>query len=364
MHLTLVIPSLACGGVERVVATMANYWAACNHKVTVLTFDDGGEPPFFPLSSNVRHIPLALNRDSSNAAKALRNNFRLIRTLRSYIHNSHPDIVISFLTRTNVRTLLAAFGLNVPVIVSERADPKIENPGRIWKLLRRLTYRSASGIVAHTRASAAYLSQLLKLEVADIPNPVCVTSDAHRSPTPGKPTIVAAGRLELEKGYDVLIESFSRVAHDIEGLTLRIFGDGAERTKLESLRSQLGLDSRVSLPGQTREISSALDEATLFIAPSRFEGFGNSICEAMARGIPVIASDCSGPREIITPGTDGVLVPIEDVEALAAEMARLLKDIEERQRLGNAASQIRNRFSLESVMDRWDALITRCTTAQ
>src|ERR1044072_3158441 len=156
MRLTLVISSLACGGAERVMSVMANYWAARAWDVPLLTLDDGSAPPFYDIDDRVRHSALGLAGNSRNRAYGLQNNSRRISGLRRAIRNSRPDAVISFMDKTNVVTLLAAQGLNVPVIVSEHTDPFLNSIGGIWKQLRKWTYPLADMIIVLSKAALDY----------------------------------------------------------------------------------------------------------------------------------------------------------------------------------------------------------------
>src|SRR4030095_10514384 len=172
MELTLVISSLQGGGAERVMTNMANYWAAKQLKVTLLTFDDGTIPPFYTLDSRFRHIPLAVARQSETIATALRNIVNRVWSLRRAIRDSQPDAVISFMDKTNVTTLLATRGSNVPVIVSERIDPRMQPLDKSWERLRRLMYAWANLIVVQSEPALKYFPDSLQARAQVIPNPV------------------------------------------------------------------------------------------------------------------------------------------------------------------------------------------------
>jgi glycosyltransferase involved in cell wall biosynthesis len=280
-------------------------------------------------------------------------------------------VVVSFLNYTNVLALAACRGLPVPVIVSERADPRVVDIGPAWSALRRLTYRNCALLIAQTPTIARLFEPLACGRVRVIPNPVqlpAATPAAAAAAQPAvlqEPTILALGRLHHQKGFDLAIRALALLPAECDAWKLVILGEGPARQELEAIRDELGLAARVSLPGAVPEPGAWLRQAQIFLLPSRSEGFPNALCEAMAAGLPVVAADCrSGPADIITPEVDGLLVPPEDPRALAAALARLARSPELRTRLARNAPAVVERFSLTSVLAAWDGAFRETMSAR
>ncbi|MFS0515901.1 glycosyltransferase family 4 protein [Nostoc sp. UIC 10607] len=361
MRLTLIIYSLTYGGAERVMSIMANYWAAKEWQITILTFDDN-KISQFDLDNRVFYTPLGIASKSSNAIIGIYNNLKRIRTLRNAIINSAPDALISFTSKTNVITLLATRYLNIPVVVSERSNPSKTSLGGNWKHLRQQTYPFADRIVFQTKRARDYFPLKLQTNSCIIPNMVVLPPIEKQlsDKVLRERSLIAMGRFVPEKGFDLLLQAFAQLKERYPEWTLTILGDGILRPELEALRNQLGLSDRVHFPGMVKNNYGFLQQAEIFIMSSRFEGFPNALCEAMACGLPVISTDCpSGPREIIRDGIDGILVLNEDVSALAAAMERLMSDEKERKSLAVRAPEIIKRFSVEKIMGMWEQLLAQ-----
>lgn len=380
MRLTLVIGTLDGGGAERMATIMANYWAAKDREVTILTTHFAGQRPSYALHPCVKHLDLGhqpiysqpmdsnesapiigLIRGCSQAERAgLPQTTRLLK-LRAAIQSTAPQVVISFMDYTNLRVLLATHGLGLPLIVSEQCDPN-ENPlDAGWELLRRRLYSQASYVTVLTEESLRYFSSVSGIRGRIIPNAltpdVFSSSDEMPRPKNGK-TLLAVGRLGHEKGYDLLLIAFALVANKHPDWTLEIVGDGPVRAYLESCVRKHRLTERVRMPGFTRRPFDAMRRADLFVLSSLDEGFGTVLIEAMACGLAVVSFDCpSGPRHIIRDGIDGVLVPPRDAQAMAAALDHLMGDESERRRLAAKAPEVVERFGVEKVMGMWEELI-------
>jgi len=341
--------------------TLCNRWAERGWDVTLATFDDGSVAPYFPLTPGVRHVSLALQRRANGVFRSVVDNLWRVRRLRRFVAQERPDCILSFIDETNVLALLAAKGTGIPVVVSERTDPAQHPIPCPWRILRRVTYPWARAIVLQTRAAAAYFPPSWASRIAVVPNPV--PKVAPVPPAPGSPDgrmhrIVGMGRLEKEKGFDLLIRAFASFAATLPEWDLTILGDGPERDALAAEIARSGLTRRIALPGREPDAIGVLQHADLFVLSSRYEGFPNALCEAMACGLPVIAFDCpSGPAEIVRDRVDGLLVPAEDEAALSAAMARLIADPEGRRRMGARAAEVSDRFSVERIASLWERIL-------
>ena len=214
--------------------------------------------------------------------------------------------------------------------------------------------------MVQTAGASKYFLPKFRQTLTIIPNPVPAASEAQAgsSDYSARRRILGVGRLSVEKGFENLLYAFAQVRTRYPDWSLVIVGEGPQRPVLESLRERLGLSESVSLPGLEPTLWDCSNRVGLFVLCSHFEGFPNALCEAMARGIPVIATDCpSGPREIIDDGENGLLVPPGDVGALADAMIALLSDPIRRARMGDCARGITLRFGLEMVMRMWEDVL-------
>lgn len=362
VRITFVISSLSAGGAERVMSVIANHLVGRGFSVTVITLGASGSD-FFRIDGRITRIALGVRGHSRGIARAVWNNCKRLFRLRSAIVGSAPDIVISFLDTVNVLTLLATRFMGIPVVVSERTDPRQHRLGRVWNWLRSWSYPQAAMLVVQTDKVLEWaVSKVGHNRSIVIPNPV-IKEEANNPESEQlvpSPYVLAVGRLGREKGFDLLLHAFGKICHLRSGWSLVILGEGPERTSLEAMARDLGIEERVHMPGRHKNPRAVMSRASLFVLPSRFEGFPNALLEAMSCGLPVISFDCpSGPGEIVRHGVDGVLVPPEDVDALASAILDLITHPEKRQRYASRAMDAADQFSMERVMGMWEGLLQK-----
>lgn len=371
MRMALVISSLECGGAQRAVCLMAQYWAARDHDVTVVTLSNESTD-HFRLNERVKRISLDMEQSSTGIRKAIGNNIRRVRGLRSILREVAPHLVVSFMDQVNVLTLLASIDLSIPIIVSERIDPRVAPLRRAWSMLRHLSYRRARAVVVQTESVRGWAARLVApARVRVIPN--AIDSKLAMEPPSSRQAerkIVAIGRLTEQKGFDLLLHAFAKVGAAKNRWTLEIIGDGPGREMLGEMARKLAIGQRIRFVGRVSSPWELLKRASLFVLSSRYEGFPNAVLEAMACGVAVISFDCpSGPREIITHGVNGVLVPAGDVEQFARAMEELMTNDCERRRIAENGRRDVGRFTLDRIMSTWDQLteeiaITNCSGPQ
>jgi glycosyltransferase involved in cell wall biosynthesis len=370
-RVALVISSLDAGGAERVISIMANHWASRGRGTTVIT-NDSAATDFYALDPRVTRIALGVAGESHGVRQAVARNAHRIGRLRSAIRSAQPDVVISFMTSTNVLSLIAGGLERVPVIVSERTDPTQEPVSPIWNGLRRLAYPRAHAVVVQTPEVQSWADRFLQPErVHTIPNPVVLPpetlaerEDSRRAFPDARRRVVAMGRLHQQKGFDVLLRAFAKCRVDSPDWALTIIGEGEERSRLQALVSELALEESVEMLGRVKNPFVILRRADLFVLSSRYEGFPNALLEAMAAGAPVVATDCrSGPRHIVRQDIDGLLVPPEDVDALADAMGGLMRHDLQRRALAARAAEVKDRFSVDRVIAQWEHLLEQALPA-
>ena len=361
-RLTIVIHSLTGGGSEHAAAAMASHWAEAGRDVVLLTLDSV-ENDQIKYSPKVERIGLGVLSNSNGIWSAIKANHQRVTILRAALLKSAPDRVISLNDRTNVLTLIAARHLNLRVVVAERTDIRHHRIGRAWQWLRKRTYPTACSIIVQTEAVRSAVERFAGTSpVHVIPNSISLPSTGSTKPNlvlaDGRNWFVAVGRLSHEKGLDQLVDAFALAAEMCPDWNLLIVGDGPEKNRLlETIRSS-NLDHRIQLPGWIESPWTAIPKSSIAVLPSRYEGFPNSLLEAMSNGLASIAFNCeSGPSEIISHNENGLLVSPGDIPALANAMQSLANSPALRTRLSEVAPRVNDRFSPARIFARWEAVL-------
>lgn len=366
MKLLFFIYSLASGGAERVTANLANYWAGKGWNVTIVTIVSQ-EWDFYRLRPDVLRIALELRSDSTSVLMGIRNNMARIRALRAILKRERPDMTVGMMSTANCLLALAALGTGILTVGSERVHPPKMPLGRSWDWLRRKTYSRLGAVVAQTALSAEWLKVHAGVRLSRvIPNPV-VYPLARQEPLVSPPSrksdkdlqglLLAAGRLDRQKGFDRLLAAFAMLASQFPGWRLAIVGEGSDRADLEQQAADLHVSRCVVMPGTVGNIGDWYEAADVYVMTSRFEGFPNTLVEALAYGLPAVSVDCvTGPRDILRHGIDGLLVPEDNEKALVSALRELMENRHLRRRFASRAVEVRERYSLTVVALMWEDL--------
>jgi glycosyltransferase involved in cell wall biosynthesis len=352
------------GGTIRTTLTLTGALAR-THDVEIVSVLRRRERPFFALPAGVRVRALEDRRRASRPARVLGRLPSLLIHPEDY---AYPWCSLW----TDVRLLRGLRGLRGGTLVGTRpalnllaarlAHPSVTVIGqehlnfgahrpRLAAEIRR-HYGRLDALTVLSSDDRRDYGALLGGRVHQIPNPV-TELDGGVADGAAK-VVVAAGRLNTQKGFDLLLEAWRPVARRHPDWTLRIYGSGPERAALE--RAAAGLP--VELPGRTDALGAAMAAGSLFVLSSRWEGFGLVLVEAMGKGLPVVSFDCPrGPSDIVTPGEDGLLVPAEDVAGLTAALLELIEDPARRARMAAAARETARRYEPDAVVPHWDAML-------
>ena len=354
MRLLLVQGGFGAGGAEKVMAALANHRAGRGDQVHVAAMAMPPAGPFFTYDPAVRlHV--------IDAAPGLLRHPARAKGIRRLIAQTKPDLVVSFLTKVNCLTLIAALGTGVAVVVSERNNPA-QQSGRSWRRLQAALLPRAAGIAMQTSDAAADLPPAAARRARVIANPCSPIAFTPAVPS-SRCRFVAVGRLDPQKGFDRLIEAFAALPPDLPA-ELAIFGTGPLQEALQQQIQSLGATSRIRLAGQAASPAVWLGAGDVLVLSSRYEGFSNVLAEAATSGLPAVAFDCPfGVRDIIEDGVNGLVVPNGDLPALKGAMERLARDAALRERLSQSSQAVKARLDPARILAQWDALIAEAAPA-
>lgn len=349
----LCIASLGGGGAEHVMATLANYWVDQGVAVTLVTLDNPKQPDVYKLDSRIVRQIIFVPFTGTIFSKLVAHIRRFL-LLHDLMKREQPDVVLSFMTPTNILAIAASRGLNVHCVVAERTNPELYDYGLVNNCLRNLFYQLANVVVVQTQPIARWLKRRTSANIVVVPN--FLLREIPPITASPKKQILAVGRLVPEKRFDFLVSAFAKVANEFPEWSVLIMGEGSERQFLTTLIERLELTNRIHLCGFVNDPTDTLCRASIAVQPSRFEGFPNALLEAMACGLPAIATHQAGDM-LIKDGINGLLVPVDDVDQLADALRRLMENPELRAYLGENALQVRETYSQERVIRLWDEVL-------
>jgi len=354
--------SLTKGGAERVICNMCNEYLVEKYDITIISLM--AAEPEYALDSRIhfRTVDTAVSQYRQNMAlRFIRRRKKLVWLLQEITQEGAPQAVISFLPEPNFLITSLAKRFPFPVIISVRNDPAKEYGSKLRYWMMRALYPNADKYVFQTERAKDYFrfSEHIMANGTVIPNPINrefmgITPSAHRDKE-----IVTVGRLENQKAPLLLLYAFVKLQKEFPDYVLSFYGEGSLRNELEEEIKRLKLTEHVILKGNVDDVRSAIQDAALFVLPSNYEGMPNALMEAMALGIPCIATDCpcGGPAFLIQPEENGLLVPVGDEAALVQAMRSILSDGEAAARMGRKAQEITEKLNPDKIYGSWEYVL-------
>lgn len=353
------------GGVERMITTIMNEMVDRGHEVGLLTWDLTGAQSFYPMAEEIQWH--CLNQGSPYQKATLGLKIKRASAVRSIIKAFSPDVVVAFQSGMFVSLKGYTLGLGVPIIAAERnAISRFDHVknGKLKKSRVLTAFRFAQNVTLQCEEYRNEYPSYLANKIEVIPNPVATPKTYASSALPnaeGEYMLLSVGRLSYQKNYECLVRAFAEIESHFSNWKLTIVGEGEERSKLEALIAEKGLENRVALPGATEDVDAYYANANLFCLPSLWEGFPNALAEAMAHGVPSVGfADCSGVNSLIKDCKTGVLASInKDHSSLSKALAKLMGDDELRSDYGKTSCEYARSFQPRIIFDQWENLFKR-----
>lgn len=349
------INTIEAGGAQRVMVNLCQQFASHGYDVYLVTsYPVEWEYAF---TGEIHRINLENTRITDSF---LHRNCRRVLRLRRLCKNINPDILISFMAEPNYRALIATLGLRTKTLISIRNAPDMEYPGKIHKVLAKTLFCLANGCVFQTKEAKEWFPQRIQKKSKIIMNQVDeVFFEGNHIYSDN--CIVNIGRLVIQKNQSLLIKAFANIADEFPHCKMEIWGEGDEFGNLNNQIIQLGLEKRVYLRGISDDVPGILDRASIFVLCSNFEGMPNTLLEAMAKGCPVVATDCpcGGPRELLIDGINGYLIPVDDEQELTEKIRTLLLNRSIAEKIGRNAKESANDFRPQTIYTQWEKYINK-----
>jgi len=348
------------GGSDRVLSVKANYLVAHGYDVSIIAMTNGTKKPFFYFDPRIQFFHLDISGKDRKTKRLFREKVKAI------FEEIQPDIAIST-GIGNLSFLLSTVQYDCKKILEFHFNKykrkyrlasldkyklgRIFNNTICWKQNR--IARSYDRLVILTNEDSISWNSVPKRAV--IYNPL--SFNPKNTSSLNVKRLVSVGRYASQKGYDYLIDIWSKVEKDYPDWILSIYGSGRKERKIRALIEKLNIKNRVELNPPSQDIETVFSNSSIYAMTSRYEGFGLVLTEAMSCGLPLISYDCKcGPREIITDGEDGFLIEFKNSKQFISKLKLLLDDPTLREQMGTKANENSGRLKLENIMPQWEAL--------
>ena len=359
--------SMGKGGAERVVSLLSDKFAEDGVQVIIAT--EWEEEDEYIVNSKVRRSHVGLSKKQEKASRLTKQWYR-VHNLRREILREKPDLIFSFCIKANYRATMATLGLNIPVIISVRSDPKVDYVGKKNRLMNKIFLNNAAGCVFQTEEAKAFFDMVLQNKSTIICNPVnekFLKTERQKA----KKKIVCVGRMVECKNQMLLIQVFERILRKYPDYDLYFYGDCSEdgyKDKLQAYVNKariliedkckegvLELKRKVHFMGNSNVLEKEIADAAMFVLPSDYEGMPNALMEAMTLGLPCISTDCpcGGSRYWIEHMKNGQLFPIKNADALESAILYYIEHPKKAEEMGQNARDKLKSATVEKIYIQW-----------
>lgn len=342
------------GGAGKIVQILAHEFAQINNEVKIVLARQQSEPRFE--LSQITYTTIF-----ANGKKSENNIIESAFAVRRIVIKEKPDVVISFITNTNVVVALACLGLKIPLVVSERSDPLHVRLTLKLRLLRLITYFRADTISVLFDVFKTFDFAIHRARCITTPNPVLkppVVRSSKNKDQNDEFTMVTMSRLTPTKRVDQIVKAHAILSREFPFLRLKILGDGKELQRLIEQVKSLQIEPTVDFKGKVRNIYEELAQSDLYLMASKHEGFPNALVEAMSVGLPTVSYLChEGLAELVQNGHNGFLVDDQNFDEYLNKIRDLINNPEKAAQIGREAEKISEKYSLQSTFLIWQQAI-------
>ena len=334
MKYMIVVPSFSNGGAERVVSVLASQLARRGEKIVVVLY--WREENEYPVDGRV---PVRCISRGTEAEYRSMTYAQKVRALRRVLREERPDVLVPFLYHVGRLAFIASIGLRVKLIQTIRIDPQSDPATKGQRRLRDALIRLSWRTIVQCEAQKRYFSSRTQKKVHVLLNPVSENFLKAEYAWPRQAfQITTAGRLTPQKNFPLLNRAVHRLHQSYPEIRLAIYGTGPLAEALQAQITALGEAARIQLMGRSGHMEQIYMQSNAFVLCSSFEGLPNALMEAMAVGLPCVATDCrTGPSELIRNGETGLLIPTDDEAALAGALERIYTDETLARKMGKQA---------------------------
>lgn len=282
--------------------------------------------------------------------------WKRFKAFRKFVIEQHPDVIVNY----NLQS--AYFCLAIPkkargkIVYAERGDPYDSEYSGLLGIIRDITVKRMNGLVFQSEGARDFFDESVKKKSVVIHNSVNIPQEKYPILAEREKKIVNVGRLHPQKNQKLLINAFAKVSKTFPDYVLEIYGDGPLHDELQQQINSLQIGDKVHIKASRTDIWDCIYRASMFVLTSDYEGMPNALMEAMALGLPCIATNCrpGGARTLIEDGVNGFVVPLKDLKGLVDKMVYMLSHSDEAENMAQNARKLQETHSDKAIFDQWN----------